>query len=146
MTLLALAASATGVADRQSEQINIQLDVPWKQSVAELRQGSFSTVRLAVSTATTLAIATKAFQGQLEVCSKQPTLNRLPGYKSFPMKQRLEYHPGDKVLGALGVLQHLATTVTQFASLFFNPEGFVTTLLSCVYRWFKFLMRWRRVS
>jgi len=64
-----------------------------------------------VSTAATLTIAGKALQGQLEVCSKQPAHSTYAGYTSLQGKQRLEYRPGDAVLGDLGVLQQLATTV-----------------------------------
>ena len=78
--------------------------------LAELKQNSFTTGSLPASTAATLVLAVKAFQGQLEVCRKQPH-NGLAGYRSFPQKQRLEYRIGDAALGNLGVLDYLANTV-----------------------------------
>ncbi|KAL0027691.1 hypothetical protein WJX79_009241 [Trebouxia sp. C0005] len=61
----------------------------------------------------TLTVAGKALQGQLDVCSKQPAHSTYAGYTSLQGKQRLEYQPGDAVLGDLGVLQQLVTTVIQ---------------------------------
>lgn len=79
-----------------------------EQSFVQLRQDGFTVLDVPVSTAATLTIAGKALQGQLEVCSKQPARST---YTSLQGKQRLEYQPGDAVLGDLGVLQQLAITV-----------------------------------
>ena len=84
--------------------------------LAELKQNSFTTGILPSSSAATLVLAVKAFQGQLEVCSKQPHSD-MAGYTSFPKKQRLEYRTGDAALGDLGVLSHLAKTVPVFAAI-----------------------------
>ena len=78
--------------------------------LAELKQISFTIGILPSSSAATLELAVKAFQGQLEVCSKQPHSD-LADYRSFPQKQRLEYRTGDAALGGLCVLNHLASTV-----------------------------------
>ena len=83
----------------------------FEQSLVQLRQEGFTVMDVPVSTAATLTIAGKALQGQLEVCSKQPAHSTYAGYTSLQGKQRLEYRPDDAVLGHLGVLQQLATTV-----------------------------------
>ncbi len=59
--------------------------------LAELKQNSFTTGNLPASSAATLVLAVKAFQGQLEVCRRQPHSD-MAGYRSFPQKQWLEYH------------------------------------------------------
>ena len=59
----------------------------------------------------TLAIAVKAFQGQLEVCSKQHPGKRQAGYRSFPGKHRLEFQPGAAHAREPAVLQGLTTMV-----------------------------------
>ena len=87
------------------------VDPAFEHSVVQLRQEGLTVLNAPVSTAATLTIAGKALQGQLEVCSKQPAHSRYAGYTSLQGKQRLEYRPGDAVLGDLGVLQQLATTV-----------------------------------
>ena len=66
-------------------------------------------ISLAADVAETFAIAAKAFQGQLEVCSKQLPGNRHSGYRSFPGKHRLEHRPG---ADCAGVLQGLTTMVS----------------------------------
>ena len=94
--------------------------------LAELKQNSFTTGTLPSSSAATLVLAAKAFQGQLEVCSKQPHSD-LAGDRSFPQKQRLEYRTGDVALGDLGVLTHLAKTVPVFAA---NAHAYIDNTFS----------------
>jgi len=84
--------------------------------LTELKQNSFTTGTLPASSAATLVLAVKAFQGQLEVCSQQPRSD-LAGYRPFPQKQRLEYRTGDAALGDLGVLNHLANTVPTHTAI-----------------------------
>lgn len=109
--------------------------------LAELKQHSFTTGILPASSAATLLLAVKAFQGQLEVCSKQPHSD-LAGYRSFPQKQRLEYRMGDAVLGDLGVLNHLANTVPMLTTNnnchTYNANTFLPIFSTQVcYRWCK---------
>ena len=77
-----------------------------------LHQG-FAVVRVPYKTYAALAIAAKALQGQLELCSEQPVQNRYAGFKSFPRKQLLEYHKGSPVFQDLTMLQHLNNEVNQ---------------------------------
>ena len=86
--------------------------------LAQLRHQGFTVIPISAALQTaTLTVAAKAFQGQLEVCSKQPPEGRLAGFRSFPQKQRLDYRPGDAVLGNVGVVQHLAVTVQSSYSV-----------------------------
>ena len=76
-----------------------------------LRQNGFVRASVADHTAETLAVAVKAFQAQLEVCSKQAPQQRHAGFTQHARKQRLEFRAGDGALGQLGLLQSIATTV-----------------------------------
>ena len=100
------ARQATFVPKNASAEIAV--NPAFEQRLVQIRQEGFTVLNVPVSTAATLSIAGKALQGQLEVCGKQPAHST---YTSLQGKQRLEYRPGDAVLGDLGVLQQLATTV-----------------------------------
>ncbi len=106
---VAAARQATNVPKNASaEQI---ANPAFEQSLVQLRQEGFTMLNVPVSTAATLTIAGRALQGQLEVYSKQPAHSTHAGYTCLQGKQPLEYRPGNAVLGDLGVLQDLATTV-----------------------------------
>ena len=63
-------------------------------SSGQLLHQGFAVVKLPYKTYAALAIAAKALQSQLELCSEQPVQNRYAGFKSFPRKQQLEYNVG----------------------------------------------------
>jgi hypothetical protein len=108
-TTATVARQATNVPNSASAEKIV--NPAFEQSLVQLRQEGSTVLNVPVSTAATLTIAGKALQGQLEVCSKQPAHSTYAGYTSLQGKQRLEYRPGNAVLGDLGVLQDLATTV-----------------------------------
>ena len=122
------AAPARGVPP-QIEQRPPMCSTP---CLAELKQNSFTTGTLPSSSAATLVLAVKAFQGQLEVCSKQPHSD-LAGYRSFPQKQRLEHRTGDAALGDLGVLNHLANTVPVLTVIVTVMHKVTTHSYQCKY-------------
>ena len=68
-------------------------------------------VAMATHVADNLAIAAKAFQAQLEVCSKWLPGNMRTRYRCFPGKHKLEHRTVASEVGELGVLQGLATMV-----------------------------------
>ena len=101
-----------------------------------------------VSTAATLTIAGKALQGQLEVCSKQPAHSTYAGYTSLQGKQRLEYRPGDAVLGRPGcsatIGYHSTTAQLHCYAVIFECSRYIRdrqpdVLYEWFIRWFNFL-------
>ena len=108
-------------------------------ALAHLQHHGIMQVTMTKNAADTLAVATKAFQGQLEVCSKQLPGNRYRGYRSFPAKHKLEYQTGAGRDQDLGVLQGLATMVSlrspPFRMCYFEQAGLTESVLRWLTPW-----------
>lgn len=73
-----------------------------------------------------LAIATMAFQAQIDALSKKLPQLRQVGFGQLANKQRLGFRAGDIALGQLGLLQGLAITVRNLHNVL--PWGDCKTL------------------
>ncbi|DBB06910.1 TPA: hypothetical protein ACH3X3_009566 [Trebouxia sp. C0006] len=84
------------------------------RSVAQafLQDPGYAVVPLSAHVTATLTTALKAFHGQLNSWGQHPPQG-VAGFKSFPLKNRLEYRPGHPSFGDIGVLQQMAVEVVQ---------------------------------
>ena len=82
------------------------------RSVAQafLQDPGYAVVPLSAHVTATLTTALKAFHGQLNSWGQHPPQG-VAGFKSFPLKNRLEYRPGHPSFGDIGVLQQMAVEV-----------------------------------
>ena len=87
-----------------SEEISDQIS-------ADLQKQGFSVFKPSTKAAVTLAVAAKALQGYMQLCSTQPAMARCAGYTEFPCKQRLEYQAGSPAPQGVVLLQHVLNDV-----------------------------------
>lgn len=95
-----------------------------------LLQLGFTLLALTPDTWSEMTTAAAALHSRVKVCGKQPWEYRLPGYSTFPNKQRLALQAGTKFPRNAGIVQHIsdqASLTTQEAILPIEFESFLAT-------------------